>query len=96
MEKSIYLSSGQVVSLKEIAEKSVQIVSRYNGGHLSKIVFEESNIQSNLGMNCSLLHQDINWHPKYTVDDMIDSLCIFFTDSKVNIDILINRQSKLP
>jgi len=81
------LSSGQVHSLKDIAEKAVKISSKYNGGKLSEIITEESKIQMEFGMDSSLFYNDINWQPKYGIDETIESLAIYFMKAASNNEL---------
>ena len=73
--KPVYnLSSGNQHSLLEIAERLVLIASKHNGGKSSKIEIEESKINIEDGMDSSLFYNDMNWHPRFSFDETLESL----------------------
>lgn len=72
------LSSGQVVTLTEIAEKVVTIARKYNGNKASRIITEAKEVRMKFGMDCSLFRKDMQWSASYTLDETIESLVQFF------------------
>ncbi|MFW5983390.1 MAG: NAD-dependent epimerase/dehydratase family protein [bacterium] len=73
--KVVYnLSSGEVLTLKEITEKVIHIVSKFIKNNKSQINIETKEINMRFGMDSSLFYKDMNWHPKYNIDDTIESL----------------------
>jgi|TARA_B110000046_G_scaffold17847_2_gene17081 nucleoside-diphosphate-sugar epimerase len=77
--KPVYnLSSTQVYTLKDIAEKVIKISSQYNCGKQSSIVLEEKNVDMSFGMDSGLFYSDMNWQSKYTIEDTIKSLILYF------------------
>lgn len=77
--KPVYnLSSGEVLRLIEIAERIIKLAAEYNGGKFSRIQVEEKEIRMIYNMDSSLFYEDMNWTPRYTIDDTIKSLVEFF------------------
>jgi nucleoside-diphosphate-sugar epimerase/carbamoylphosphate synthase large subunit len=77
--KHVYnLGSGQVFSLKEITEKTINISSKYNGGKKSKINIEQKDINIKFGMDSTQFYKDMHWKPRYTIYDIIESLMIYY------------------
>ncbi|MDP4289956.1 MAG: NAD-dependent epimerase/dehydratase family protein [Bacteroidota bacterium] len=72
------LSSGNSLDLMSIAQKSVQIASRFNGDILSEIVVQGNKVPMETSMDCSLFCEDMSWQPKYGIEDMIESLIVHF------------------
>lgn len=77
--KPVYnLKSGERLTLKEIAEKTVEIAAKLNGGNKSKIKIEPTEVEMNFGMDSALFYSDMNWKPKYKIEDSIESLINHF------------------
>jgi nucleoside-diphosphate-sugar epimerase len=77
--KPVYnLSSGEINTLKDIAEKTVTITASLNGGNKSKIQIEPTEIKMKFGMDSSLFYRDMNWKPKYKIEDTIESLINYY------------------
>nr|WP_319510893.1 NAD-dependent epimerase/dehydratase family protein [uncultured Draconibacterium sp.] len=77
--KPIYnLGTNKTHTLKEFAEKSIEISSQRNGGRRSQLVVEQKDINMKFGMDSSSFYEDINWKPKYNMDDTIWSLVSHF------------------
>ena len=72
------LSSGQSLDLMAIANKSIQIASKFNGNKVSEIILKKKQVKMEFGMDCSLFYLDMNWQPKYGIDDTIESLVTYF------------------
>ena len=77
--KPVYnLGSGYSLDLMAIAKKSIQIASKFNGNKVSEIILQEKPVKMEFGMDCSLFNMDMNWQPKYGIDDTIESLVTYF------------------
>ena len=71
--KPVYnLGPGQVYPLLDLANRTVAIAAKYNGGNSSEIIIEEKEVQMRYGMDSSLFYNDFSWSPRYTIDDSID------------------------
>jgi len=81
--KPVYnLSSGEINTLKDITEKTVTVAANFNGGDKSKIHIEPTEIKMKFGMDSSLFYNDMNWSPKYKIEDTIESLIIHFKNGQ--------------
>lgn len=67
------LGTGEVFTIREIAEKVKRIGDEYYGTS-AIITEEESNNHQHVGMNSELFEKTFNWVPKYSMDDMVRSL----------------------
>jgi nucleoside-diphosphate-sugar epimerase len=77
--KPVYnLSSTQIYSLNDVAEKVIKISSQYNFGKQSSIILEDKNVDMRFGMDSSLFCTDMNWESKYKIEDTIKSLIVYF------------------
>ena len=82
--KPVYnLGSGAVYNIVEIARKCVEIASRFNKGVKSEIILEDKPINMRFGMDSSLFYKDMNWGPRYMLEDTIESLIKYYMDYKV-------------
>jgi nucleoside-diphosphate-sugar epimerase len=73
--KPVYnLSSGNVLSLKTIAEKVIETTARISGKGKSGIIVDGTEVKLEFGMESSLFYDDMDWRPKYHIDDTIESL----------------------
>ena len=71
--KPVYnLGSGNLYRLLDLANQTVAIAAKYNGGNTSEINIEEKEVQMKYGMDSSLFHNEFSWSPRYTIDDSID------------------------
>lgn len=71
--KPVYnLGSGNLYRLLDLANQTVAIAAKYNGGNTSEITIEEKEVQMKYGMDSSLFHNEFSWSPRYTIDDSID------------------------
>lgn len=76
--KPVYnLGSGKTYSLKEIALKIADTSSSYNNGKKPEVFIEDKYIDMQFGMDSSMFFSDMNWKPKYCLDDTIKSVFIF-------------------
>jgi nucleoside-diphosphate-sugar epimerase len=66
------LGSGQVYSLLDLANRTVAIAAKYNGGIRSEIIVEEKEVLMKYGMDSNLFYSDFSWSPRYSIDDTID------------------------
>lgn len=81
--KPVYnLSSGEINTLKDIAEKTIKIAANFNGGNKSKIQIEPTEVKMKFGMDSSLFYNDMGWNPKYKIEDTIESLLIHFKNGQ--------------
>lgn len=76
------LGTEEVLTLKEIAEKSVEIASKLNGGICSEIEIVKDDIKMRFGLDSSLFYADMNWTPDFKLEQTIESLVIFFQKQK--------------
>jgi nucleoside-diphosphate-sugar epimerase len=77
--KPIYnLGSGKTYSLKEMALKIADIASLLNIGPRPDVIIEEKNVDMHFGMDSSLFCSDMDWRPKYSLDDTITSLFDYY------------------
>jgi len=84
--KPVYnLSSGEINTLKNIAEKTVTVTASLNGSNKSKILVEPTEIRMKFGMDSSLFYSDMNWKPRYKIEDTIESLIMYFKNGQENI-----------
>ncbi|MDD3296105.1 MAG: NAD-dependent epimerase/dehydratase family protein [Candidatus Omnitrophica bacterium] len=75
------LGSGKTYSLKEIAEKTINISLRYNGARKSKLTIENKEADIQPAIDSSLFYKDMNWMPKFSIEESIESLFIYWRKS---------------
>jgi nucleoside-diphosphate-sugar epimerase len=73
------LGSTSTYPLKQMAERAVEVASRFNGGVRSSIAIDEQDIQLKYGLDSTLFYEDMSWRPRYiNLDDIIESLVRFW------------------
>jgi len=76
--KPVYnLGSMETVSLKELADSIVDVVSEEKNVEKSTIYVEQKDVKQFFGLNCELFNRDFNWKPTYALKDTIKSLIDF-------------------
>lgn len=81
--KPVYnLSCGETNSLIDIVKISIDLACKHNGGKISEIIIENRDIQMKFGMDSSKFYNDMNWQPKYCINDIIESLIQYFKNEK--------------
>lgn len=80
------LGSGEVYSLHEIARRVIEEVTRKGITTNSEIIIEEKDIRMNFGLDSKLFRNKMNWIPKYSLSETIDSLICYFLESRKKID----------
>lgn len=76
------LGSGEIHRLVDIATKIIEAVKRNGIKTHSKIITEEKDIPLKFGLDSSLFRKDMNWSPKYNLDETINSLVCYFMKKK--------------
>lgn len=76
------LGSGEVYKLIDIATKIIEAVKRHGIKTHSEIILEEKDIPLKFGLDSSLFIKDMNWTPKYNLDETIDSLVRYLRKTK--------------
>lgn len=76
------LGSGNVMCLKKITEKTVEIASKYNGGKRSEISIEEKEVKMKFGLDSSRFYKDMNWNPQFNMEQTIESLMDYFLNKE--------------
>jgi len=77
--KPVYnLSSGEVLSLRGIAEKTITIAKEKFKNITGEIIVEPKEVCMNFGMDSSLFYNDFSWKPTRSIDDTIESLFDYY------------------
>ncbi|WP_319591536.1 NAD-dependent epimerase/dehydratase family protein [uncultured Draconibacterium sp.] len=77
--KPVYnLGAGKTHKLKDIAEKVIEACSIANGGLKSRLIVQNKNVEMKFGMDSSLFYKDMQWNPKFDLEDTINSLIEYF------------------
>ena len=81
--ESVYnLGSGNVMCLKKITEKTVEIASKYNGGKCSEIFIDKKEVKMKFGLDSSRFYKDMNWNPQFNLEQTIESLMVYFINTE--------------
>ncbi len=72
------LGSTQSYNIVTIAERCVALSSQFLSNQTSQIIIEKGDSNVDYGLDSSLFQEDMNWHPKKSIDDIITSLINFY------------------
>lgn len=72
------LSSGNVITLKEIVETTIEIATKHNGRKRSEILIEDKEVKMQFGLDSSLFYTHMNWRPTYGINETIESLITYY------------------
>lgn len=75
------LGNNQIYTLDDIAKKIIDVSANYVN-HKTNIVKIDVKVEDQYGLDCSKFVEDFKWQPKYSLEDMIDSLYTYI--SKLN------------
>ena len=77
--KPLYnLCSPVTYTIAQMAHLCVEIAARFNGGHRSEITIEKKEVHMRYGMDSKLFYQDMQWQPRWKLEDIIQSLIEYY------------------
>lgn len=77
--KPVYnLGSKSSYNIVFMAQLCVEVASRFNKGIKAPILLDEEEVHMRYGMDSSLFYRDMNWRPKRTLEDTIESLMSYY------------------